>query len=465
MIKKSLAEQVINISLSQGGDYSELHIDDTRRQNIYMNQGSITNALSGNDFGASIRVLSGTNCIYAYTNDVSEKGLIALARRIADMVKETGHLQHIQLVKGYVHQKSPIQIPPFNVRNSQKVGYLQDAYKAAISHAACITDVTGFYRGTEQKLWIANSDGLIQSDTRTYNRLNINVIADSKDNRQVGTSNQEVQLGLEYFEGNRPSEMAIEAAEKAMTLLRAKPAPRGEIPVVLARGEGTFIHECCGHALEGSCVSVGGSIYANRLGQQVAHHKVSVCDDGTMPSVYGSLNIDDEGIPATRNMLITDGILTGYMLDRLSARRLGMKPTGCGRKESYRYSPTSRMTNTFILPGSDQEKDIIESVAFGLYVKSVGGGTAHVSTGGFDFVVDEAYMIENGKITYPVSGATINGFADESLMNITMVGNTLSEGKESYGKSGSLCGASSGQIPVTASIPMIKIEKLTVGGK
>lgn len=465
MIKKSLAEQVIQISLSQGGDYSELHIDDTRRQNIYMNQGRITSALSGNDFGASIRVLSGTNCMYAYTNDVSEKGLVLLAEQISNMIKETRFLQSIELVEGHVPQNNPIQIAPFKVSNSQKVGYLQEAYKEAINYASYITGVTGFYRGTEQKLWIANSDGLIQSDTRTYNRLNINVIADDKGNRQVGTANKEVQLGLEYFDGDKPGEMAREAAEKALTLLRAKPAPKGEIPVVLSRGEGTFVHECCGHALEGSCVSVGGSIYSNRLGQQVAHPKVSVCDDGTMASVYGSINIDDEGIPATRNMLITDGILTGYMLDRLSARRLGMKPTGCGRKESYRYNPTSRMTNTFILPGTDREQDIIESVEYGLYVKSVGGGTAHVSTGGFDFVVDEAYMIENGKITYPVCGATINGFADEALMNITMVGDTLAEGEEPYGKSGSLCGASSGQIPVTAAIPMIKIEKLTVGGK
>lgn len=465
MINKSLAEQVINLSLSQGGDYSELHIDDTRRQTIYMDQGRIVNALSGNDFGASIRVLSGTNCIYAYTNDVSEKGLILLAKQIADMVKETRYLQAIQLVKQGVPQNHPIQIAPFKVGNSHKVDYLQQAYQSAIHYAPCITGLTGFYRGTEQKLWIANSDGLMQSDTRTYNRLNINVIADDKGNRQVGTSNKEVQLGLDFFDGNKPSEMATEAANRALNLLRAKPAPKGEIPVVLARGEGTFVHECCGHALEGNCVSTGGSIYSNRLGQQVAHPKISVCDDGTMASVYGSINIDDEGIPATRNMLVTDGILTGYMLDRLSARRLGMKPTGCGRKESYRYAPTSRMTNTFILPGTDKEQDIIESVDYGLYVKSVGGGTAHVSTGGFDFVVDEAYMIENGKIIYPVSGATITGFADEALMNITMVGDSLSEGEDPYGKSGSLCGASSGQIPVTASIPMIKIGKLTVGGK
>lgn len=465
MIKKSLAEEVIGIALSQGGDYGELHIDDTRRQTIHMEQGKITNALSGNDFGASIRVLSGLNCVYAYTNDVSAQGLVALAKQVAGSIKNVAHLHHIHLVEKHVTNKHPIQILLFATGNSQKVAYLKEAYDTAINYAPSITGVNGFYRGIDQKIWIANSEGFIQSDSRTYNRLNLNVIADQKGNRQVGTINKEVQMGLEYFGSHQRKKMAIEAAEKAITLLGAKPTPKGDIPVVLARGEGTFVHECCGHALEGSCVSVGGSIYSNRLGKQVAHPKISVCDDGTMPSVYGSLNIDDEGIPATRNMLITDGILTGYMLDRLSARRLGMQPTGCGRKESYRFSPTSRMTNTFILPGQDKEEDIIQSVEYGLYVKSVGGGTAHVSTGGFDFVVDEAYMIENGEITDPVCGATINGFADETLMNITMVGDTICEGSDAYGKSGSLCGASSGQVPVTASIPMIKIKKLTVGGR
>lgn len=465
MIQKRLAEEVIGIALSTGGDYAEIHIDDTVRSTIHMDQGKVTNALTGNDFGASIRVFEGLNCVYAYTNDVSEKGLILLAKQVAQTIEGSNKLSGIQLISAEYVNKHPIEILPTTIKNSQKVDYLMDAYTAAKQYDACITGAKGFYRDISQKIWVANSEGLIHTDYRVYSRLNINTIADLKNNRQVGTENREVQLGLEYFANQRAQKLGEEAAVKAITLLQAKPSPKGEIPVVLGRGEGTFIHECCGHALEGSCVSNGGSIYSNRLGQKVAHSKISVCDDGTMASVYGSLNIDDEGIKTTRNMLITDGILTGYMLDRLSARKLGMQPTGCGRKESYRFSPTSRMTNTFVLPGEDKEEDIIKSVEYGLYVKSVGGGTAHVTTGGFDFVVDEAYMIENGEITYPVCGATLNGFADEALMDITMVGDSIADGEDAYCRSGSLCGASSGQVSVTASIPMLKIKKLTVGGK
>lgn len=458
MISRKLAEEVIGAALSTGGDYAEVFVEHTQKNSMTMTNGIMDATVSGQDFGASVRLLRGTECVYAYTNDVSAAAMLELARKVAHAMEGVAKGQQVTLVERYNVNYCQTLIVPSSVQTAMKVDYMKRAYHAARSYSKDIVQAVITYKDMDQRIFLATSDGYCGEDRRIYTSFGVRSVASDGHMNQTGNHRAEIQGGFELFERYNPEEMGRAASETAVTMLYAEPSPTGELPVVIANGTGgIFFHEACGHSLESSSVARGGSVFSDKIGQQIASSKVTAWDDGTIAGEWGTINVDDEGLPSTKNLLIENGILKGYMIDRLGARKMGMEPTGCGRKESYRFAPTSRMTNTFIAPGQDEDKDIIASVEYGVFAKLFGGGTANPQTSSFNFNVQEAYLIENGQITKPIRGATIMGMGVEALMNVEMVGKHLAF-------DGGLCGAASGSLPVSNGQPMIKISKLVVGG-
>jgi len=345
------------------------------------------------------------------------------------------------------------------VDTRKKAAIVREAYKAAKDYSPEIVQVVAWYGDVDQKVLIANSDGLLVEDRRIRTRLHIQSVASDGKENQTGFTGPGRSMGFEMFETIDPEAYGREASRMAVTMLHADLCPAGRMPVVIDNGFGGVIfHEACGHGLEATFVSKGHSVFAGKLGEKVASEKVTAIDDGTIPNAWGSINIDDEGIPSQRKVLIEKGILKGYMVDKLNGRRMGMAPTGSSRRQSYKYAPTSRMTNTYIAPGEDNEEDIIASTPEGLYAKEMGGGSVDPVTGEFNFAVAEAYLIKNGKIDKPVRGATLIGKGSEILLKIDMVGKNLDMGQ-------GMCGSISGSVPTNVGQPMIRVSEITVGGR
>ncbi len=348
---------------------------------------------------------------------------------------------------------------PKDVNYNKKIDILKLAYNSAKNYNSEISQVITSYGDKEQNILIANSDGLYIEDKRIRTRLGINAIASKGSENQTGFEGPGRHMGIEMFESIDPEYHGMEAARIAHTMLHAKNCPAGNMAVAIDNGFGGVIfHEACGHALEASSVAKGNSVFANKLGEQIASTKVTAIDDGTIANAWGSLNIDDEGNKTQKNILIENGILKGYMIDKLNGRRMNMKPTGSSRRQSYKYQPTSRMTNTYIANGMDNPEDIIKSISDGLYAKKLGGGSVNPVTGEFNFAVQEGYLVKNGVIKEPVRGASLIGKGSEVLMDIDMVGNNLELAQ-------GMCGSSSGSIPTNVGQPMIRVKKMTVGGR
>lgn len=307
---------------------------------------------------------------------------------------------------------------------------------------------------------IANSEGLYTGDTRVYTRLLCSAVASDGKENQTGMRNPGALMGFELFDSRvDPEKTGHDAAQSAVTMLTAPYCAAGEMPVVIAGGFGGVIfHEACGHALEATSVAPGMSVFAGKLGQQIAAPCVTAIDDGTMPNEWGSENIDDEGTPTTRLVLIENGILRNYMVDRLNGRKMGMAPTGSARRENYTYAPTSRMRNTFIAPGHDDEDEMIRTMGDGLYAAQMGGGSVNPATGEFNFAVQEGYLVRDGKIVSPVRGASLIGKGEQILMRIDRVGQHMTMGQ-------GMCGSLSGSVPTNVGQPTIRVSSLTVGGK
>jgi TldD protein len=458
LCSKSLLQNVISQSLSSGGDYAEIFCEDTTRNTITMTAGAVSSALSGRDFGLSLRVFAGLRCAYGYTNDLSEASLLELVARVSEALSQPGAEASIQLSERLLPNAHAARLVPSSLPNRRKAEVLRALVAGAQGYHDEIASVTGVYRDVDQKVLIATSDGSYCGDRRVYTRASVTVIAAS-DGQSASGQHEICRLaGFETLEDIDVSQVGRLAAQSAVANLHAVPCPSGSMPVVIAGGTGgTFIHEACGHALEASSVASGSSYCSGLLGQKIASEKVTVYDSATLPNYWGSFNMDDEGVEAHQTLLIENGILKGYMVDRLNGRRMNMPPTGNGRKQSYRYLPTSRMTNTYIAPGTDSEEDIFSGIDQGLYVKEIGGGNANTATSEFSFGVAEGYLIRNGCLAGAVKGATIIGKAREALFEIDRVGADLGFG-------GGMCGASSGNVPVGDGVPTIRIRKLTVGG-
>ncbi|HAS91706.1 MAG TPA: peptidase C69 [Clostridiales bacterium] len=459
MLSRKLIENTLTAALSTGGDFAEIFVEDRTNNGIVMIGGKVESTMSGRDYGVGIRIFKGFNSVYAYTNKSDEDTLIETAKKAAQAVEGNIIDLTINLTKSDVKNINIIQIDPSKVEKTKKVQVMKKAYDIAFNYDELITQVSINYTDYIQNIMVANSEGLWKEDTRVRSRLGISSVASKDGEMQSGFFAPGASKGYEFFENLDIDYYAKEASRIAVTMVKAKYSPSGRMPVIIDNGFGGVIfHEACGHGLEATSVAKGLSVFAGKIGQQIASPIVTAIDDGSIPNEWGSFSIDDEGTQSQRNVLIENGILKGYMIDKLNARRMNMDITGSSRRQSYRFPPTSRMSNTFIDNGSSTPEEIIANTEKGLYAKHMGGGSVNPATGEFNFAVMEGYIIENGKIKEPVRGATLIGKGTEVLNKIDMVGNNLLQSQ-------GMCGSVSGSIPANVGQPMIRVSELTVGGR
>lgn len=458
MLNQSLIEDVLTAALSTGGDFSEIFVEDRFTNNITLRSSKIETALSGRDFGVGIRVFKGLQSVYAYTTDFSKEGLVKAAKNAAQAIKGNSFISPAPFVQESFDTLHPIQLLPQEVVKSRKIAVMKNASDTAKSYHSSISQVTVRVMDEEQNVLIANSEGKYIEDKRVRSRLAIQAVAVSGNKMETGFYGPGAHSGFEFIENLNLDLYANEAARIAVTMLDANPCPSGKFPVIIDNEFGGVIfHEACGHGLEATAVAKNNSVFANRIGERVAPEIVSYIDDGTIPNEWGSINIDDEGEKARKNVLIKNGILTGYLIDKFNSRRMGMESTGSGRRQSFRFAPTSRMTNTYIAPGKSRPGEIIAATENGIYAKYMGGGQVNPATGDYNFAIMEAYEVKNGKIGKPLKGATLIGNGPKTLQLVDMVGNNLGHGA-------GMCGSLSGSIPVNVGQPMIRVSEITVGG-
>ena len=459
MLDRKLIEDTLTAALATGGDFAEVFVEDRTNNGIVMIGGKVESTMSGRDYGAGIRIFKGFNSVYAYTNKTDRAALIETAKKAAKAVEGNIIDLTINLTKTDVKNINTIQIDPSKVEKTKKVQLMKKAYDRAFNYDDLITQVSVNYTDYIQNIMVANSKGLWKEDTRVRSRLGISSVASKNGEMQSGFYAPGAGKGYEFFENLDIDYYAREASRIAVTMVKAKYSPSGRMPVIIDNGFGGVIfHEACGHGLEATAVAKGLSVFAGKVGQQIASPLVTAIDDGSIPNEWGSYSIDDEGTPSQRNVLIEKGILKGYMIDMLNARRMNMDITGSSRRQSYRFPPTSRMSNTFIDNGTSRPEEIIASTEKGLYAKNMGGGSVNPATGEFNFAVMEGYIVEKGKIKEPVRGATLIGKGAEVLNRIDMVGNNLLQSQ-------GMCGSVSGSIPANVGQPMIRVSELTVGGR
>ena len=460
MLSRTIAEQALAAALKTGGDFAEIFYEDTRSSSLTLNAGAIETALTGRSAGAGVRVYKGLSSVYVFTNDVSLSGLVRAAQKAADAIGSADRTVDVRLTGAIPRNIHAIAQLPMDVPGARRARVVKAADAAARAVSAEVSQVTARLYDWETDVVIANSEGLLVPDRRVYTRLALTAVASAGGESQTGSCNPGAMMGFELFDGRvDPEEVGRRAAKQAVTMLHAEPCPAGVMCAVIDKGFGGVIfHEACGHSLEATAVAFGNSEFAGKLGQQIASPIVTAIDDGTMENEWGSINIDDEGTPATRLVLIENGILKNYMVDRLNGRRMGMAVTGSARRQDYTCAPTSRMRNTFIAPGNDDEDEIISSMGDGLYAKAMGGGSVNPITGEFNFAVSEGYLVKGGRIDRPVRGATLIGKGADILKKIDRVGKTLELGQ-------GMCGSVSGSIPVNVGQPMIRVTDITVGGR
>ncbi|MDN5346873.1 MAG: TldD protein [Clostridia bacterium] len=449
---------VLEIALQRGGDFAEIFIERKRITSISCEDDKIERVNSGLDQGAGIRVLAGDRTVYSYTNDISREGLEKAAAQVAAAFQGEAQVKPCAFSRPRPGADFEFRRRPDSVPVEEKVELVQRANKAAREVDPRIRQVTVAYGDVIQEVTIANSEGVLVEDERVRCRLAVNAVASDGKIIQTGYEAAGGLCGFELFEEIDAAELARKAARRAVQMLEARPAPAGKMTVVMAaEAGGTMIHEACGHGLEADLVQKGLSVYAGKKGQQVASPLITVIDDPTLPSKYGSFRFDDEGAPGQRTVLIQNGILQDYMYDYLTARKEKRRSTGNGRRESYQDRPIPRMSNTFIAPGNDDPEEIIRSTARGLLVKKMGGGQVNTTNGDFVFDVAEGYLIQDGKIGPAVRGATLTGNGPEVLRLVDRVGKDL-------GFSLGTCGKDGQGVPVGDAQPTIRIPEMVVGG-
>ena len=455
MLDQKIAQEVIDCALSTGGDFAEIFYEDRLNNGVMMRSGKVESINSGRLHGAGVRVYLGLRGVYVYTNDTTREGLLACARRAASALHADSRVTAQPMRATEYVNCHPIAILPSQVKTARKIEKMRAAQGVLSQYDEVVQGMIR-YTDSEQRVWIANSDGLYTSDTR----MSISAIASNGTENQTGTSNPGALQGFEIFDSRiDPEAAAHKAAKQAITMLHAPVCPAGIMPVVIDNGFGGVIfHEACGHSLEATSVAVGASEFAGKLGQKIAADCVTAIDDGTMPNEWGSENIDDEGTPTTRLVLIENGVLKNYMIDRLNGRRMQMQPTGSARRQDYSFAPTSRMRNTYIAAGNDDNDEIIATMGDGLYAKSMGGGSVNPATGEFNFAVSEGYLVKGGKIVHPVRGASLIGRGSEILTKIDRVGKDMQMAQ-------GMCGSLSGSVPTNVGQPMIRVSSITVGGR
>lgn len=460
MLNKSIIEDIFFEALASGGDFAEIFVEDNFSTEIATVGGNIERGMSGRDYGIGIRIFKGLSSVYSYTNDLSRDNLLDITRKAVKAIKDDKKdIVGIRYGKIVFPNNHPYRLLPSAVDFTNKVDLTKRAYNAAKAYDKIISQVTVNYLDQEQNVLIANTEGVYVEDKRVRTRMLIVVAAEYNGQIETGYIGPGALMGAEFYEKINIEDYAREAARNAKTMAMADYCPAGNMPVVVDNGfGGLMFHEACGHSLEASSVAKGLSVFSGRIGEKIASDLVTLVDDGSITNSWGSLGIDDEGMKTQKNILIEKGILKGYMIDKLNARRMNMAPTASGRRQNYRFAPTARMTNTYIDKGTNTKEEIIGNTEKGLFAKYISAGSVNPATGDFNFSLSEAYLIENGKITKPVKGATLIGNGNKILQDVDMVGNNLEIGQ-------GYCYAESGALFIGAGQPTIRVKTMTVGGR
>jgi TldD protein len=460
LIEADVLSKVLHRALQSGGEFAEVFAEDKRSSSAHLDDGRVEQVTSGRDLGAGVRVIVGDTAGYAHTADLSEEGLLAAAQAAGAAARRGGGGANIVALK---HRVVPpvnhVDIYPDTIAKSAKVALLQRANDAARSAGSAISQVSAGYGDSRKRILVANSDGVLADDEIVRTLFRVSTVATGDTGMQTGYRSLGHTIGFELFDRYSVEELAQEAAEVALTKLRARPAPSGSLPVVIKAGSGgVLFHEACGHGLEADAIAKKASVYCGQVGKQVASPLVTLVDDGTMSGEWGALTIDDEGHPTQRNVLIEDGILTDYMWDFLRARKEVRPQSGNGRRENYRYLPMVRMTNTFVINGTEDPADIIKDTKNGVYVAHLGGGSVNTATGDFVFGMTEAYLIENGELTEPLREGNLIGNGPQVLKDIDRMGNDFAMG------SPGTCGKDGQGVPVGDGQPTLRVSAMTIGG-
>ena len=458
MLDKKLANEILIEAISLGADFCDIYVEKSKVETISLNSSRIKDVRSGIDFGIGIRLIYGDKALYGYTNSMEKMELINLTRILAEQYKKKVETSlALEFKSKKISQIASIGNSDISL--SQKISYLHKLDKLTRDAHSKISQVSIGLSFKEQDIEIFDSEGLYMTDSRPYCRISTTSIAKEGNKQATGMWNPGVRGGYQFLETLDFNWIAEYTAKQAVNILNAKPCPAGVMPVVIDNGFGGVIfHEACGHPLETTSVEKKASVFWDKKGEMIAHEALSAVDDGTIDNLWGSLNIDDEGMPTQRTQLIKNGKLENFISDRIGEIKTGHKRTGSARRESYKYAPASRMRNTFIEPGSFNLEELLSSMGDGLYAKSMGGGSVNPGTGEFNFSVQEGYLVKNGKIQDAVRGATLIGKGEEIMKNISMIGNNLAY-------AAGTCGSVSGGVPVTVGQPAIKVDKILVGGQ
>ena len=457
-INETLAKEILEVALSTGGDFAEVYMEKTTNEVLRLHSGKLSTANVSKVKGAAIRIIKGELEVNSSITDCTYENLLKAAKTLAGSFNDKKHVE----VQPFVEKKVELVVNPKNVRGndiSREVNLLKTASDTIYAYSKEIVQVICNLTKTEKRIFVFASDSTWQTDYRCNTRLSCQAVASDGKEMETGFDSFGRNQGMEMFDDFDVVPFAKQVAHDAVEMLHAEPMQGGEMPVVINNGfGGVILHEACVHGLEATSVAKGMSVFCNKLGQKVASDIVNAVDDGTNLNAWGSINVDDEGTPSKCNVLIENGILKSYLVDKRNSKKMNHPITGSSRRESSKYQTTSRMTNTYFLNGKSTFDEIIKSTEKGLFAEKMGGGSVNPATGEFNFAVQVGYMIENGKITNPVKGATLVGSGKDVLLHIDMIGDNLSCG---YG----MCGSMSGAVPTIVGQPTIRVSKMTVGGK
>jgi TldD protein len=458
LIEKRVVKKILNILLGNGADFSEIFVQKKAFNNLRLEDSKIENSTSGSELGCGLRVWTGESTFYAYIDSIKEDKLINAARVLSSAVNGSSQVKVLNLTEAKSSYDISIKKAPSAIQPDNKIKILRLIDGESRNFSSHIVQVTSVLSDVEEEIFVANSYGFFSSEKSVRTLLGLSIVA--KRGNDVGTAYKSIgrTCGYELFEKENLAELAVKTSGVAVTMLDAVDAPAGELPVVIGPAFGGVIfHEACGHGLEADAVLKGASVFKDKIGKKIASEVVTAIDDSTIEYRWGSYKFDGEGFPSCRTVLIKDGILQSYINDLKTSRKMGESQTGNGRRQSYRYIPYPRMSNTYIDRGIEEPESIIGSVNKGIYAKEFAGGQVDPVTGNFVFGISEGYLIEGGKISFPIKDATLIGNGPDILKKIEAVGNNLDFAPGFCGKNGQ-------SVPNEVGQPTIKVSKITVGG-
>jgi len=459
MLSKNTISKILDCGKSQGADFTEVFVEDSFSSSINLLDQKIEKISSSNSFGIGVRLIYMGQAYYGYSSDPEEENLIKLTKNLGKFCENGKNRNKIIFNQQYVENNHHIVINPETVCKSERVDLLRKINELTRSQGSSINQVRANMAEKKRIVLIANSEGLLTEDSLLYSRMGLSAVAEKKDGPQTASDSPGVLGGYEFFQDLDLKKLAESTAQTAIRMATAGYINGGKMPVILGNGFGGVIfHEACGHPLETEAIRKKASPFCDKIGEVVGKSILNAIDDGTIENKWGSCNVDDEGTPTQKTILIENGILKNYLSDRIGSEQVGIPKSGSARRESYKFAPVSRMRNTFIAAGNDDIDDMLKSIKYGLYAKKMGGGSVNPGTGEFNFSVQEGFVIRNGKISEPVRGATLIGKGSDVLPEISMISDDLD-------LAAGMCGAASGWVPTTVGQPTLKIDSILVGGR